>query len=497
MIRPGQPALRPLGAGGQRSPDAGGPGYVTRVMLAAAGLAVALGALTVWALDDSSRIATAALLAAAVLAVAAVVGSLRTVLLALIVVDTPFQLDTNLNWRPEAAEAGATAGLSISLTTAALGVLYALWFARLLSVQRSQAKPTGTRLAWPLLVYVGLSALSLLVASDTELAQFKLFVLVQSLLLFIYLAGTVRSVREVRFIVGALLVAMVAQSVIVFGERFAGLDLAFAGLTTSGGSESTRVGGTIGSPNTAAAFFAFLLAPAIAVLVSNAGRWSKRFAGLAFVTGLLALVFTESRGGWIAAALALALFVWMAFRRGWLQPGRAVFLAIAAVVVLVPVGGVIAERLTADDGGSAASRIPLIQLSLDMIEDQPIQGVGLNNFSTALPGYAGPEFVGQFLFAAHNKYLLVWAEAGLLALLAFLIFLLVTLRRGWLAGRSTNAYIGPIALALTFAIVGQMVHMTVEIFQSRPQVQLLWLAAGLIAAMFAITRRAEPEVRHG
>ena len=90
---------------------------------------------------------------------------------------------------------------------------------------------------------------------------------------------------------------------------------------------------------------------------------------------------------------------------------------VAFVLLIVPFVATIGERVTGPDGGSAESRLPLIELSLDMIEDQPVQGVGLNNYTTALPDYAGPTFTGEFLFAAHNKYLLVWAEAGLFALL--------------------------------------------------------------------------------
>lgn len=76
-------------------------------------------------------------------------------------------------------------------------------------------------------------------------------------------------------------------------------------------------------------------------------------------------------------------------------------------------------------------------------------------------------------------------------MLAFLAFLLVTLRRGWVTGLSAHPYLAPVAIGLTVAIVGQMVHMTVEIFQSRPQVQLLWLAAALLAAMSTMSKRGE------
>ena len=451
---------------------------------------VVLGAATGYAVS-SGNAERGVLLLAVVLApfVAMALGQVRRLLLAAVIIDIPLQWDTNINWRPEAAELGATAGLSLSITTLALGGLYALWLGESLAGARREATPSGTRLAWPLLVYVGFSALSLIVASDTQLAQFKLFVLVQSLLVFIYIAGTVRSVREIRFVVNMLLAALLVQGMLVVVGRFAGFDLAFAGLSSRVDAEGERFAGTVGSPTTAAAFFSFLLAPAVAVLLSNAGRRSKRLAGAALAAGTVALVLTLSRAGWISAVIAILLLVSVAVGRRWLRPRALLVGAALLVVVLLPFAGAIGERVGGDDQGSAQSRLPLMELAFDVIRDQPVTGVGLNNFSTAIPDYAGARFTGEFVFAAHNKYLLVWSEAGLLALLAFLTFLVVTLRRGWRAGRSGHPYAAPVALGLTFAIVGQMVHMLVDIFQSRPQVQLLWVAAALIAAMAALPRR--------
>jgi hypothetical protein len=49
--------------------------------------------------------------------------------------------------------------------------------------------------------------------------------------------------------------------------------------------------------------------------------------------------------------------------------------------------------------------------------------------------------------------------------------------------RLSDPLFSPVALALTAGLLGQMVHMSVDIFQSRPQVQLLWLVAALLVAM--------------
>src|SRR5215217_1824409 len=67
------------------------------------------------------------LLTVAAPVVALVVGSLRQVLLAVVLLDIPLQWDVNLGWRPDAVAVGAVGGISISATTLALFGLYALW----------------------------------------------------------------------------------------------------------------------------------------------------------------------------------------------------------------------------------------------------------------------------------------------------------------------------------------------------------------------------------
>jgi O-antigen ligase len=91
--------------------------------------------------------------------------------------------------------------------------------------------------------------------------------------------------------------------------------------------------------------------------------------------------------------------------------------------------------------------------------------------------------LGEFLFVVHNKYLLVWAETGIVGLLAFLGFLFATVHRGWQGWRFRDRLLSPLALGLTVAIAGQMVHMFFDVFHSRPQVQTLWLAAALVFAI--------------
>ena len=100
--------------------------------------------------------------------------------LRVVLLDIPLHWDVNLGWRPEAAAVGAVGGIGISATTLALCGLYALWIA-----ERTAGRTHPLRLwpALPLVAYVGVTALSLIVAEDRQLGLFELVLLLQTLLL--------------------------------------------------------------------------------------------------------------------------------------------------------------------------------------------------------------------------------------------------------------------------------------------------------------------------
>jgi O-antigen ligase len=350
------------------------------------------------------------------------------------------------------------------------------------------------RLRWrpalPLIVYVAVNAASVLVASDKTLASWELALLGQTLLLFIYIVSTIRTREEVHFLVAVAMAALLLESALILWIYVFGTDPSFLGLRNRVDPSlyNGRIGGTVGSPNDAAAYLCLMLPLAIGVLMSSASTALRRMALIATPMGIAALAITGSRGGWISFAISSAILAIWALRKGLIKTRVVVLVVLTVFALLIPFWGTINGRLTSNDNGSAASRITLIRLATHMIRAHPLLGVGINNVGIDIPQYAGPDFDGQWLYTIHNKYLLVWAEAGIGALLAFLWFLAVTLRRGWLAAKAGDRLLSPLAVGLSAGIAGQLAHMGVDIFQSRPQVEGLWLAAALLAAMALIIR---------
>jgi|GEM_PF-1508155 len=196
------------------------------------------------------------------------------------------------------------------------------------------------------------------------------------------------------------------------------------------------------------AFLMEMLLPAGLAAVALLAEHSRHSAGTSFeseararqwiatsmvVAMALALIFSRSRMG-IASFLCAWLVVSVANRtlrpregarskkRRWTGPLliATVVVAYAAVIGLDPV----VERFFHIPQDLEHGRWPIWKATLAMIGDAPIFGHGWGTFEALLPGYR-PEPTGFFYDHAHNEYLEVMAESGIvgLSVLAWMIFL--------------------------------------------------------------------------
>jgi O-antigen ligase len=500
-----------IGGMGELTPGLGGlefdelksrlPGWATRPWLVAVVVGMSVGAYTIGLSTQSSHWKPLLIIAALVPAVGIIVGDLRRLLLAALVFDVPFSVGHHFGYNLDAAKLGSLGGLDVSLTTLAVPTLYALWVGSALARRGDGTRP-WLRPAIPLALYVGFAILSIRQASNPSLSVFELFMLVQSLMIFIYVASTVRSREDVVFMVVILSAAVLLEALLMLATFVTKHDFSFAGISTridpatSAGDNVSRVGGTVGGPNAAAAFLDLLLAPILSLALAPVRRFYRLIAWSAFVLGCVGMVLTLSRGGWIAVGLSCSIVVAYSWYRGWIPGLGPAAIVIALMAAMFIFRNELLVRFTSNDEGSASSRIPLMVLALHMIQDHPIFGVGANNFGINIASYATPEFGADWLYTVHNKYLLIWAEDGILALGAFITFLLTTLRNGWRCRKIDDRVLSSISVGLTTGLLAQMIHMSVDILNGRQQVQLLVIVAGLIAALVAIKRDADPTPNH-
>jgi putative inorganic carbon (HCO3(-)) transporter len=412
----------------------------------------------------------------------------QKILFATIILDIPLQFGTTLFHRPADAELGALKGLSISATTLALAGLYTSWFIEALT-NRNVNQHKSPHINRALTLYLVFVVLSLFIARDVGLSLFEVFLFLQLYLVYVYVANMVRTREDVLFVVSLLLIGGLLESLTIISLRFSNMESTVLGpahiyVESDARTGLTRVGGTM-SPNIAGAYLSVLLAFSASALFTNLGRGRKWLALAVLGLGQIAIILTFSRGAWIALMLAVSVLCLVMWRRGGLSLKAPIAIFAILLLLYVPFRDSISNRVFGDDHGAAESRIPLMNLAFRIIAENPILGVGSNNFSVAMDSYLTGEFRDgrTFLFVVHNKYLLVWAETGILGLAAFLAFLLSAVRMGWQCWKFQDHLLSPLALGLVAGIAGHMVHMTADHFRNRPTQQLLWFGAGLLVAM--------------
>jgi O-antigen ligase len=416
-----------------------------------------------------------------------IVGNIRGLLLALIILDTPLKIDIHFFYQYDLAAIGALGGLNLSLTTICLALLYLLWIGSLFT-RSTTMPPHMFKAVLPLMSYLFFVCISLFAARNIFLALYEFFLLFQMFLLFLYIVGTVRSREEIILIITLLIISMMLEGIIMVYLRVVGHSFSFPGTLGYIDPRSLRVGGTVGSPINAANFLTMVSISALGVFLTRLGKSYKFVASAAFCIGVGALILTKSRGGWIGLVFCVSLLFLLAWKRKLLPAYLPIIMTIISIVIMMLFHETILTRIFGDDGGSASDRLPLMKLAFSIIKDHPLLGVGANNFAVMIEEYTTKGYWGAWLYTVHNKYLLVWSELGLGGLLAYIWFLLSTLKRGWTCWQGKDNLLSPLALSIALAVVACMIHMLVDMFHSRPPVQLLTLSAALITSMALILR---------
>ncbi len=196
------------------------------------------------------------------------------------------------------------------------------------------------------------------------------------------------------------------------------------------------------------------------------------FAVLGLVSGAVALVLTGSRGAWIGLSAGAMVAGYLLFRHAFVarRDRRPLWLLLVDASVIVAVVGAVAffvaivlspeldARLgVSAQGGSAFSRIALWRDSLPLIQDYFFTGSGLSATAMIYATYAYLLHV-PYLVHAHNLYLQIALEQGVLGLVAFLGIMTSAVAYTITAWRRTDA-VGRVLLAAGYAaLTALLVH---------------------------------------
>jgi O-antigen ligase len=329
-------------------------------------------------------------------------------------------------------------------------------------------------------------------------------------LLSAVLERTRRPARRIRAAIHGCLLGLGLASFVAVVQYVTGMNLLEHWVLANPGL--TRSHGTLDDPNALASFLVLGIGLAVGVAWSRPGRWAGRQrlgAVLVIALAASALVTTVSRAGWAALLIAAVVFAaalpdTLLGTSGRAQVVRRVarvisFALIGAFVVWAALAATLPKRpimTTPDTPWEAVlqtidpresletvlkRRHLLWQAALHIASDDWVLGAGLGQFPRLLAGYPGAHGPEN----AHNYFLQVVAEAGLIGLTGLLLLLLAAA----LAVRYSARERGPRRTRLAVGLSAGLLAFVLTWLTGHPLLTLsnqLWLACVMAIGLAAL-----------
>jgi putative inorganic carbon (HCO3(-)) transporter len=384
------------------------------------------------------------------------------------------------------------AGETLSIIKLAAVPLLLSWLALVSREGSSQRTFFGVHPAISLvmLLFIAWTTLSYVWAEDQNAVLNSVFRYGLAMILVFVVFTAVQKERDVKLIVGAMILGAVCAA-------------AYGFLNPGGGVEGTqdRLSGTLGNANE--------LADALVLGVGLAG-------GLAAVTKpplmrlaiigagavcLISIPLTGSRGGLVAlAAMLIAAMV--------LARGKRLALTVVTLLLLLGMVGYVAtaapqgnrERFLNPGSGGGTGRIDIWTVGVRMISANPVTGVGSGNFAVSSIHYLlrpgslpNDQYIVDDPKVAHNMYLEVLAELGPPGAILFLTLIIFGLGCSIAAlsrfRRSGQRHMQALTTSIAVCLIGLLAG---DVFASGQYHREIWLLLGLGPALLAMAKRMEP-----
>jgi len=399
--------------------------------------------------------------------------------------------------------------VELVMQEALVGLVLAAWLARMVATR--EIKTVHPPLLLPLLVFLGAILLSLTVTLSLQYSLKEVLKWLEVLGIYLFVVNVIGR-REAKAIVFLILLAGISQALLGIYQFFGRVGpegfLLF--------DRFMRAYGTFEQPNPYGGYLGLILPLAYSLLVasfkmqdaSGARSWpfAISFYSAACAVMAVALIMTWSRGAWLGFSAAFIVMNAVRSRRAAALFALALILLSFAIVMgglqLLPeavvqrfldflpfLGRVDISRVEVTPANFAViERLAHWQAGWDMFSEHPWLGVGIGNYEPVYPAYALPRWDDP-LGHAHNYYLNIAAEAGLVGLSAYLILWAAAFWQAWRVVRRTAGYWQGVAVG----ILGILTHLAVHNFFDNLYVHGMYVhIAILLGLLFVVAPTSQP-----
>lgn len=378
---------------------------------------------------------------------------------------------------------------SIAVAPAAMEVC-----AGLLSVSFLAKKSIGNKvfaldkkIAVPCLLLLVISVFSMLNSVNHHDSMRGLFKLVRYLLLLAIMAEEVKDRRHI----GRIVVSMVAGAFLVSVDAV--WQLAVGKDFIRGNAPVVNIGiarATASFPdaNVLGIYLSALVLVPLAIALYHARKAKRVLIGLVTAVIISGLALTYSRPTLLAVYVSTLIL-------GVVRRGKALILILLFLAVIAPFAAPasvkdFARQVNYDPLRFMCNddRIAIYRNTVRMIQQHPVIGVGVNTFMKNYRFYKeSPEYrnvvTSDFIYA-HNNFLHMAGETGLLGLGIFCWFLIVLFRENLAGqGRLRDRYLALLSLAVVLCLVAFLINGLTESSLYYSKVAMIfWYLAGLSLA---------------
>jgi O-antigen ligase len=374
-------------------------------------------------------------------------------------------------------------------------------------------EPKGWVIPFVLVLFYGLVAISgLFFAKDIEATQQEIVGLGRGVAITMITVLMVQKKEVFRRLIWVLLIAGIILGTIAvfqyFTDTFNNNYWGFAQSKVQsivGQTEASRIGGPFGDPNQFAQILVFLAPIAFNQILNEKKPWLRILAVWATTVCSLVVIFSYSRGGLLA--LAVAMLVILFYHRPRLVNILLVLTILIGVASYIPnqymarmktMVDLISGRMDPREEISIRTRASAYLVGFRMFIDHPFLGVGMHNFSKQYQDYARQIGLDPYAkeWAPHSLYLEVLSEMGLLGFISFSLILWTMFKRTWQAWKLFLS-IGLKEYAAIVAGVGAGLigYFTAGLFLQNSYSRYFWALVGIAFALQQVAQNALAEIK--
>jgi O-antigen ligase/Tfp pilus assembly protein PilF len=388
-------------------------------------------------------------------------------------------------------------------------ILLALMFWGLKIINKEEFKFTSAPLNIPIISFIAICVLSLIWSNSFFISLKELPLFLAGPLLYFVITNSINDERQINRILDILL--LVGGLFGIYGIfQYNGIDFSFWARNIG----RQQVFGLFGNVNYFAEYLIVPLPIAVSLFFANRNKFKKGLLLIAILAMGTSLIVTFTRGSYLSfgSALIFMFFLFLLSRgKGFIKNNKKIFIIILVAIIIITFLFVVPTLL--NRSGTVISKIKerasIIQLINEfsfgrrtaiykfttlMIKDHPLLGSGIGTYKYNTLRYQA-EFFAQgenralyphgFADKAHNEYLQLWAEIGIVGLGIFIWLIISYFRFGLKILRKIKdesrpgiiiGLMGAVVAVLVDGIFGFPLHLPATIV-------LFWLVLGLTVAV--------------